>query len=186
MWRCSLVPQSTSNLGSANSVHGLNTGTLGEREVSTRAPRTRYASKSSPCRLCQLPKWQNLEISCFCHVRRDSGAPITWRRWLKQIYAWVEQRNSRWVCWQKIKTKAPAIFENKPMRFVLFRNGVLTWFWLKTALAQIQISECSSSSHTLVCSVLRSATPPSERFFLMFLRFETSVSVENVVFEKCT
>ena len=40
---------------SENSMHGRNTGTLGELEVSTRAPRTRYASKSSRCRLCQLP-----------------------------------------------------------------------------------------------------------------------------------
>ena len=46
MWRCSLVPQSTSKLVSGNSVHGLYTGTLEGLEVSTRAPRTCYASRS--------------------------------------------------------------------------------------------------------------------------------------------
>ena len=89
-----------------------------------------------------VKRWIYEDFMC-CHVKCDSEAPITWRRWLRQIYAWVEYRNSRWVCWQKFSTKALAIFENKPMQLVTFRNGVLTWFWPKTALAQIQISECS-------------------------------------------
>ena len=79
MWRCSLVPQSTSNSVSENSVHGMNSGTLGELEVSTRAPRTRYASKSRRCHWQQVVKWQILKFSRFCHVRRDSRAPITRR-----------------------------------------------------------------------------------------------------------
>ena len=123
MWRCSLVPQSTSNSVSENSVswdeHRNTRRSWGFNNSSQNA--LRFDIKPMP--LETIVKWQNFKISCFFHVTRDSGAPRSWRRGLRQICAWVEQRNSRRVRCQKIKSKGPPIFEIKPIPLATIRNG---------------------------------------------------------------